>query len=751
MIEQRKPNIDYFRVFGCKCYVLNDRDDLGKFDPKSDESIFLGYSHNSKTYRIFNKRTRTILESSNVDFSKTETYSHACPSNPNSLLPELSTAPPSTDSASNSFALDFIDLADYDLPPLIGPIVVPAQAGSTTTSASSDAFMTEPSSSTSTNSVTPESVVSPLKILQQNLQPSCHRNQSKNRQHTLFLHPFPKKLLYLLRASHKEPMLRKWTRDHPSSQIIGSPSQSVQTRSSKNVDNLILFGGFLSNFEPLDVQQALSDPDWVQAMQEELAEFERNKVWRLVTRPWGKSIIGLKWIFRNKKHENELIIRNKARLVAKGYRQQEGIDYGETFAPVARIEAIRIFLAYATHKNMTVYQMDVKCAFLNGVLQGEVYAVQPEGFVDPRYPSHVYVLDKALYGLKQAPRAWYETLTVYMIGASYKKGKIDPTLFLRRSGSDLIIVQLYVDDIIFASTKPELCKEFENTMKSQFKMIMMDELTFFLGLQVRQRPDGIFINQSKYCDPRESHLSAVKRILRYLKGTPDFGLWYPKDSGFELIAYTDSDHVGCKLNRKGTSGACQFLGDKLAEYVTAACCCSQVLWMKTQLADFRYTMQRIPIYCDSKSAIQITANPVQHSRTKHIDIRYHFIKDHVEKGNIELYFVESDLQLVWILTTTYDYFGSGLTQNPIPGLHSQYPKKISSSGTRFAHVVKLIVQGSVLPVGDTRISLFTFSKFLQLSLSRAPITADLNRTLFCSDFNSDHFIEFTVRFRATLT
>ncbi|KAJ9566739.1 hypothetical protein OSB04_002705 [Centaurea solstitialis] len=415
----------------------------------------------------------------------------------------------------------------------------------------------------------------------------------------------------------------------------------------------------------------------------------------------------------------------------KGFRQQEGIDYDETFAPVAEIEAIRIFLAYAAHKNMIVYQMDVKCAFLNCVLHKEVYVEQPEGFVDPRFPTHVYALDKVLYGLKQAPRAWYETLTIYLLEAGQKKGTIDPTLFLLRSGNDLTIVHIYVDDIIFASTKPELCKEFEHTMKSQFQMSMMGELTFFLGLQVRQHPNGIFINQAKYvhdllkcfdfsgsssvstpmprsfqldadlsskpidqknyraiigsllyltasrldivfstgvcaryqCDPRESHLTAVKRILRYLKGTPDFGLWYPKDSGFELIAYRDSDHAGCKLNRKSTSGACQFLGDKLncvslstaeAEYVAAACCCSQVLWMKTQLADFGYTMQRIPIYCDAKSAIQITANPVQHSRTKHIDIRYRFIKDHVEKGNIKLYFVESDLQLADLFTKPFD-------------------------------------------------------------------------------------------------
>ncbi|KAJ9558522.1 hypothetical protein OSB04_013136 [Centaurea solstitialis] len=610
-----------------------------------------------------------------------------------------------------------------------------------------------PSSSTSTNSVTPESAVSPPETSSA-ASPEPVREQTPHP----VLAPIPEEAPLpspsLAQRTYaqvvREPRLEaapqtnleQGSSSGNQAEVLAvhdendaSNNHQAYTRSSKNVENLILFGGFLSDFEPSDVSQALSDPNWVLAMQEELAEFERNKVWRLVTRPWGKSIIGLKWIFWNKKDENNLIIRNKARLVAKGYRQQEGIDYDETFAPVARIEAIRIFLAYAAHKNMTVYQMDVKCAFLNGVLQEEVYVEQPEGFVDPRYPNHVYVLDKALYGLKQAPRAWYETLTDYLLGVGYKKGTIDPILFLRRSGSDLIIVEIYVDDIIFASTKPEMCQEFENTMKSQFKMSLMGELTFFLGLQVRKRPDGIFINQSKYvhdllkrfdfggsnsaatpmpknfqlnadsfgkpvdqrtyraiigsllyltasrpdivfsmgvcahfqCDPHDSHLSAVKRILRYLKGTPDFGLWYPKDSGFELIAYTDSDHAGCKLNRKSTSGACQFLGDKLvswssrkqncvslstaeAEYVVAACCCSQVLWMKTQLADFGYTMQRIPIYCDSKSAIQITANPVQHSRTKHIDIRYHFIKDHIEKGNIELYFVESDYQLADLFT-----------------------------------------------------------------------------------------------------
>ncbi|KAJ9536444.1 hypothetical protein OSB04_un000379 [Centaurea solstitialis] len=783
MVNKRKPNIKFFRVFGCVCYLLNNRDDLGKFDAKSDESIFIGYSLNSATYRVYNKRTRSIFESRYVDFSETEMYSGASTSTASPIFPEMNTvSPPSTTIPTDSFEADFVHLAEFDLTTLVGPIIVPVPSDHTipsSTSISTDAFVNESSScstaveETSSGTAEPVSVLNPIietesssnTVNEETLSPTqlspetaikAVREQtvspvpepipevvpppSPSRTYAeVVREPCPETVLntdpdarLLSSAICDEndarnnmeydpiPHSRKWTRSHSTTNIIGSPSALVTTRSSKKDENLILFGGFLSQFEPTKTQDALSDPDWVRAMQEELAEFERNRVWRLVERPRRVTIIDLRWIFRNKKDENDLIIRNKARLVAKGYRQQEGIDYDETFAPVARIEAIRIFLAYAAHKNMKVFQMDVKCAFLNGELQEVVYVEQPEGFVDPKYPEHVYVLNKALYGLKQAPRAWYETLTIYLLGSGYNKGTI------------------YVDDIIFASTNPESCIEFEQIMKSRFQMSMMGELTFFLGLQVRQTPQGIFINQSKYthdilkrfdftgpksastpmstsfqldadlsgnpvdqkiyraiigsplylttsrpdimfatcvcgrfqCDPRESHLGAVKRI-KYLKGTPNFGLWYPKDSGFELIAFTDSDHAGCKLNRKSTSGACQFLGDKLvswssrkqncvslstaeAEYVAAVCCCSQVLWMKIQLADYGYTMHRIPIYCDSSSAIQIAANPVQHSRTKHIDIRYHFIKDHVEKGNVELFFVESERQIADLFTKAFD-------------------------------------------------------------------------------------------------
>ncbi|GJS01583.1 retrovirus-related pol polyprotein from transposon TNT 1-94 [Tanacetum coccineum] len=224
-------------------------------------------------------------------------------------------------------------------------------------------------------------------------------------------------------------------------------------------------------------------------------------------------------IQKQERIERGIFIRNKARLVAQGHTQEEGIDYDEVFTPVARIKAIRIFLAYASYMGFMVYQMDVKSAFLYG---------QPPGFENPNHPDKVYKVVKALYGLHQAPRAWYDTLTNYLLCNGFQRGKIDQTLFIKRQQGHILLVQIYVDDIIFGSIKKELCDEFEKLMKDKFQMSSMGELTFFLGLQV---------------SPKTSHLLAVKRIFRYLKGKPSLGLWYPKDSPLELVAYTNSDYA----------------------------------------------------------------------------------------------------------------------------------------------------------------------------------------------------------------
>ncbi|GJX27881.1 putative ribonuclease H-like domain-containing protein [Tanacetum coccineum] len=336
--------------------------------------------------------------------------------------------------------------------------------------------------------------------------------------------------------------------------------------------------------------------------------------------PYGKRAIGTKWVYRNKKDERGIVIRNKARLVAQGYTQEEGINYDEVFAPVARIEAIRLFLAYDSFKDFVVYQIDVKCAFLYGKIEEEVYVCQPLGFEDPEFPNIVYKVENALYGLHQAPRAWYETLSTYLFDNGFQKGQIDNTLFIKRVKSDILLVQVYVNDIIFGSTKKELCTEFEKLMHKKFQMssmtstpmetskpLMKDEnakdvdvhlyrsMIGSLMYLTSSRPDIMFdvcACARFQVTPKVSHLHVVKRIFRYLKGQPKLGLWYSKDSPFNLEAYNDNDYASVSLDRKSTTGGCQFLRSRLiswqckkqtvvanstteAEYVAVASCCGQ--------------------------------------------------------------------------------------------------------------------------------------------------------------------------------
>ncbi|GJU33330.1 putative ribonuclease H-like domain-containing protein [Tanacetum coccineum] len=307
---------------------------------------------------------------------------------------------------------------------------------------------------------------------------------------------------------------------HPQSQILGDLASPVLTRSRahkskfgesafigyvqdqqriNHTDQLhCLSACFLSQLEPTSIAKALEDPDWVDAMQEEMQQFINQQVWKLVPLPDGKHAIGTKWILKNKRDARGIVVRNKARLVAQGHRQEEGIDYDEVFAPVARIEAIRLFLAFASYMGFLVYQLDVKSAFLYGEIEEEVYVTQPKGFEDPYFPKHVYRVVKALYGLHQAPRAWYARLSAFLLQHNYRRGTIDKTLFIKKDSRDILLVQVYVDDIIFGSTNKAWCDEFEVLMKGEFEMSAMGEMTFFLGLQVKQLPDGIFISQDKY-------------------------------------------------------------------------------------------------------------------------------------------------------------------------------------------------------------------------------------------------------------
>nr|GEX96985.1 retrovirus-related Pol polyprotein from transposon TNT 1-94 [Tanacetum cinerariifolium] len=425
--------------------------------------------------------------------------------------------------------------------------------------------------------------------------------------------------------------------------------------------------------------------------QPQVSEYRRTKdhqleqVRGILSKPMqtSKTVIRLKWLWKNKKDEDQTIIRNKVRLVAKGYAQEEGVDFEESFAPVACLEAVRIFVAYAGHKSFPIYQMDVKMAFLNGPLTKEVYVAQPDGFVDPDHPEKVYRLRKALYGLKQAPKARYEELSKFLTSKGFTKGTIDPTLFTIRYGEDILLVQIYAKyalEILHKhgiykrqsigtpmATKPKLDANLSRNLVDQTDY--HSEIMSLMYL-TSNRPD--IVKEVCYCAryqslPTEKHLKEVKRIFRYLRGTINMGLWYPKGSSFGLTAFSDADHDGCIDTHKSTSGGIQFLGDKLvnwmskkqdctaissaeAEYMALSASCAQVMWMRTQFQVYGLHYKKIPLYCDYQSAIAISYNPVQHSRTKHIHTRYYFIKEQVENGIIELYFVRTEYQLADMFT-----------------------------------------------------------------------------------------------------
>ncbi|KAJ9535417.1 LOW QUALITY PROTEIN: hypothetical protein OSB04_un001468 [Centaurea solstitialis] len=775
LFEKRKPYIGFLQPFGCPCTILDTKTHLGKFESKSDDGFFVGYSSQSKALRVFNCSTRIIEESDNVKCN--ENTPNIPGSGPNWLF--------DIDSLTNSLNMSYSVNADsgteqaqetsptFVMFPM--PLVDSNDASTTAESHGDDKTECESPNdgkAWALHSGEPEferwgrilevrglrpraacfsSRASAQKLPRISLGPmwsgiplkkteseSTEKNDdqpieesspSQNLEDMPTLEEGPQwdqepevNDSNLGVDLTEEPLhLTRTQKNHPPTLVIGDIQSPMITRKqSKSLPNphLSMIFVFLSQTEPKKAYDAMKDPSWIEAMQEELQQFVLQHVWDLVDLPRGHRVIGTKWIFRNKTDERGIVIKNKARLVAQGYTQEEGIDYDDVFAPVARIEAIRLFLAFASYKGFKVYQMDVKSAFLYGTIDEEVYVSQPPGFEDPKYPDKVYKLRKALYGLHQAPRAWYDTMSSYLLENKFERGVIDKTLFIKRTKTDMLLVQIYVDDIIFGSTKDDMCKEFEELMHKKFKMSSMGELTFFLGLQVKQKPEGIFINQSKYVAsmlqkfgmhdakpastpmethkhltadvegeevdvhhyrsmigslmyltasrpdimfavcvcarfqvrPKESHLHAVKRIFKYLKGQPRLGLWYPNDPSFDLVAYTDSDYGGANLDRKSTSGGCQFLGGRLVSWQ-----CKKQTTVSQSTTEAEYiAASQTPIYIDNNNAISIVNNPVKHSKTKHIEIKYHFIRDCNEKKIIQVLKVHTDDQYADLFTKAFD-------------------------------------------------------------------------------------------------
>nr|GEY32881.1 retrovirus-related Pol polyprotein from transposon TNT 1-94 [Tanacetum cinerariifolium] len=498
IINDRKPFVKLFHIFGSLCYIVRDGENLDKIREKGDACIVVGYSTKSRAYMGFNKRTRVIVETIHVNFDE---------------LPKMASDHVSSDPVPQC---QRTTLKDDSLSP--GPQCqenVPHTAGTVTTSNELDllfSLMFDELLNGSTQVVSKSLAETTAYASNQYRGETSSRRVDSSNMHTFY---------------QRHPSEHRWTKYHPLEKVIGNPSQSVRTRH----------------------------------------QLESNG-----------EMYRIKW--------RDVYVRTH----------------------FARLEAVRLFITYAAHKSFTLYQMDVKTAFLYGPLKEEVYVNQPDGFVDPYHPDKVYRLNKALYGLKQAPRAWYDELFNFLVSKGFSKD------------ADL-----------------------SGTPADQMKYQSMVGALMYL---IASRPD--IVHATCYCaryqvKPTEKHLTAVKWIFRYLKDTIHMGLWYPKDTGFKLIAFSYSNHAGCLDSRKSTSGGIQFLVE--AEYMSLSACCAQVLWLRTQLTDYGFHFNKIPMYCDSKAAIAILCNPVQHSRTKHIDVRYHFIKEKVEKGIVELFFVKTEYQL----------------------------------------------------------------------------------------------------------
>nr|GEV34037.1 hypothetical protein [Tanacetum cinerariifolium] len=599
LVHDKKPDLTFLRVFGALCYPVNNSEDLGKLQPTADIRIFVGYAPSRKGYRIYNKRTRCIMETIHVQF---DVLTHP-------MAPvQLGTGP-----APSFFMPEHISLC-------LIPNLVPAAAYVPLTNKEL------------------EILFQPMFDEYLKLGVSIGRRPDRTGQDRTGPRPSWSKTpdqgpdrTEPDRTDRTEDRigLKPQTEDRIEIRSVRSGgsgsvrsvrfarSTSIEDNPLAHIDN----DPFVNVFAPEPSSKASSSGD----VSSEESTHVTQPHHRL--RKWSKdhpldNIIGnpsRPWIYKIKLDEYGDVLKNKARLVAKGYRQEEGIDFEESIAPVAHIEAIRIFVT-------------------------------------------------------NAPRVWYDTLSWFLLNNSFSKDAVDPTLFTQKTGKHILLVQMYVDDIIFASTDPKACDIFSNKMSSKFQMSMMGQMSFFLGLQVSQNPEGIFINQSKFaleilkkfgmdsCDPTDTPMvdrlkleedplgisvdqtrfrSMVGSLMYLTASIPDLvfdGLWYPKDTAMALTVYADADHAGCQDTRRK------------AEYISMSGCCAHILWMKSQLTDCGFAFNKIPLYCDNRSAIALGCKNIHHSRSKHIDIRHHFIREQVEKGVVELYFVTTGYQLADIFT-----------------------------------------------------------------------------------------------------
>lgn len=656
-----KPNVEHFRVWGSLAHVHVPNEKRGKLDDKSNTCILLGFSEESKGYRLFNPATKKVVVSRDVVFEEMKGWRWEGDQDE----PELKWS--GDDQTWEE------DESDGEEEPAINEIAEDTQA-----------------------------IAREGRMVAR--QPQAIAREGK-------------------RQTKRPGYLSDYV---------------TENEEEEDEVNMVLINMVLTNSsDPTTFEEAQKSSKWIRAMDAEIESIEKNQTWVLTNLPKGSKCIGVKWIYKTKLNEFGDVSKHKARLVAKGYSQEHGVDYTEVYAPVARMDTIRIVLSTAAQKGWDIFQLDVKSAFLHGVLAEDVYVQQPRGYEIKGEEDKVYKLHKALYGLKQAPRAWFSRIEEYFVKEGFKKSENEETLFIKTNDrGNLLFVSVYVDDLIYTGDDIALMKEFKLSMEREFDMTDLGKMRYFLGIEVLQTDQGIHISQAKYvmevlrrfemedCNsvfnpmapgnkmdidedgeqidetlykqiigslmyitttrpdiqfpvsllsrymskPTKMHLLAVKRVLRYLKGTLDFGIWYKRGGVGELQVYTDSDFAGDVDGRKSTSGyvflmdnaAVAWLSKKQpivtlstteAEYVAASVCACQVIWVKRILGELGYEVEgSTTILCDNTSTIKLSKNPVFHGRCKHIGVRFHFLRDLVKGNEIQLEHCGSDDQVADIFT-----------------------------------------------------------------------------------------------------
>lgn len=672
----RAPAVHFFKTFGCVVYVKDVKPHLKKLDDRSKAMVFLGYEPGSKAYRAYDPSTKRVCITRDAVFDETAKWDWA-------QCGESTAASPN-----DSFVVHYEAVGSS--PPVAAP-------SSTTTSPAPT-----PTPPTATSTPTPP--------------------RGPGAPGVEFVSP-----------PTTEPNVDE---DHDVPRRFRTISNILDTSWPMELEADELY--LVATEEPSSFEEAAHDERWRRAMQEEISSVMENNTWTLVDLPAGKRPIGLKWVFKVKKNESGEVVKYKARVVAKGYVQRQGIDFDEVFAPVARMDSVRLLLAVAAHAGWSVHHMDVKSAFLNGELDEEVYVSQPQGFVDDKHPQRVLRLNRALYGLRQAPRAWNAKLDASLHELGFKRSQTEHAMYTRGEGDDRLIVGVYVDDLIITGARDTEIRKFKEEMHSLFRMSDLGLLSYYLGIEVNQDKHGITINQAAYAQkilkiggmaecnsacvpmetrlklskqsdrppvdvtmyrsivgslrylvhtrpdiayavgfvsrfmesPKDDHLAAVKHILRYIAGTLNYGcvLVNSGENGIPLLGFSDSDLAGDTDDRKSTSGVIFFLGSSPiawqsqkqkvvalssceAEYISATSAACLGIWLARLLAEITGAdPKKALLKVDNKSAISLCKNPVFHDRSKHIDTRYHFIRQCLEEKKVEVEFVRSDEQIADILT-----------------------------------------------------------------------------------------------------